>query len=229
MLRDIDNARVDDIEAELCRESEPAGIDLAHEDVRACLPRDECDEQPDGAAADDDRHLVGTELGSPDVVACDREGLGQCGGLQVDPRRQPMKRERRHGPGALECAWCIDPEELEVPADMAEALVGRCLASRVEWPHDDGVADLEAVHARPELGHCSRHLVPDHLRCADTVIHSAVRDVQVRPADPAVRDLEPHLAVDRGAGLRVAKREAAAAVVVDGLHGPWPFPPSGDA
>ena len=85
---------------------------------------------------------------------------------------------------------------------MAEALVGGCLAARVERPHDDGVADLEAVHARPELGHCSRHLVPDHLRCADTVVHCAVRDVQVGPADPAVRDLEPHLAVGGGARLR---------------------------
>src|SRR4030095_1351734 len=98
-------------------------------------------------------------------------------------------------PRRLECARRVDPEEAEVPTDVAEPLVGGSFAAGVEWPHDDGVAYLEPLDAYPELGHPAGHLVPDDLRDRDPVIHGAVRDVQIGPADPAVRDLEPDLAV----------------------------------
>ena len=76
---------------------------------------------------------------------------------------------------------------------MAESSVGDCLAPGVERPHDDPVADLELVHARPKLGHRSRHLVSDHLWRVHTVIHVAVRDVQVGAANPAVGDVQASL------------------------------------
>ena len=119
-------------------------------------------------------------------MAGDGERLDERREPQVDVRRQPVERERRHGPRALERTRGIDAEELEVAADVADALVGRCLAAGVERAYDDRVTDRVLVHARAELGNGAGHLVPDHLWRTYAVIHVTVRDMNVGAADAAV-------------------------------------------
>jgi hypothetical protein len=76
---------------------------------------------------------------------------------------------------------------------VAETPVRRCLAARVEWTDDDPIAHAYPLDARPDLRNRPGHLVPDHLRNANTVIHAAVGDVQVGAADPAERNIEADL------------------------------------
>ena len=101
---------------------------------------------------------------------------------------------------------------------MAQAAIRRRLAARVERPHDHLVAGLEALDSVADLGNGPRHLVPDHLRRANARIHRAVRDVQVRAADAAVGDLQPHLSRSRGAGVAGPDGEHSGALVVGGTH-----------
>jgi len=77
---------------------------------------------------------------------------------------------------------------------VAEALVGRRLGAGVERANDDGVTDLVAVDARAELCDRARHLVTDHLRYANSVVHVTAGYVDVGTADAAECNVEPHLA-----------------------------------
>ena len=127
-------------------------------------------------------------------MAGDRERLGKRGEPKVGAVREPVERERGDCPGVLERPRGVDAEKSQVAADVAEPSVGDCLALGVERPHDHAVADPELVHAGPELGHRSRHLVPDHLWRVHTVVHMTVRNVQVGAADPAIGDVQASLA-----------------------------------
>ena len=157
-------------------------------------PGDEADEQPDRTASDHHDGLVGDDLAAPHVVAGHREWLGERGQLQVDRRRQSVEREGGHGPRALERTGGVDAEELEPAADVTEALVGGRLGSGVERANDDGVTDGVAVNARAELCDGARHLVTDHLRYANPVVHVTAGDVDVRATDTAEGNVEPDLA-----------------------------------
>jgi hypothetical protein len=151
-------------------------------------------------------------------VARDRERLGQRAEAQVDVGWKAMQRESRDRPRSLQCARRIDPEELQVLADVTESAVGRRLAARVEGAHDDRVPDAEPRDVRADLGHRARHLVADHLRGVHARVHRPVRDVQVGPAHAAVRDVEAHLARAGGLGTAVSDGEGAAALVVHRGH-----------
>src|SRR5262249_29688093 len=105
----------------------------------------------------------------------------------------------------------------EVAADMAEAAIRRCFVAGVQGPDNDPVADLDTFDVPAELGHSARHLVSDHLRHADAVIHAAVADVQVGTADPAVRHVETDLPWPRRNGRSTPDRERALPLVKDAL------------
>ena len=107
---------------------------------------------------------------------------------------------------------------------MADALVGGRLATRVERPHDDVVADRIAVDARADLRDRARHLVPDDLRHPHPVVHMALCDVQIRAADAAEGDVEPNLARPRWDQLAVPEREPPRTLVVHRRH--WRSTPS---
>ena len=175
---------------------EPAaeGADLAQRHLCPLRPGDEADEQPDRTAADHHDGLVGDDLAASHVVAGDCQWLDERGQPQVDRRRQSVKREGGHGPRALERTGGIDAEELEPAADVAEALVGGRLGPGVERANDDGVTDVVAVDARAELCDGAGHLVTDHLRCANPVVHVTVGDVDVGATDAAEGNVEPNLA-----------------------------------
>ena len=209
---------VDDVEAELRGELPAERAHLADGHRRSSLSRDEADQQADRPAADHDDRLAGGHLAAANVVARNRQRLDERGPSQVDGGREPVEREGGHRPGALERARGVDAEELEVAADVAHALVGGRLAARVERPHDDVLADREAVDARAELGNRPRHLVPDDLRHPHAVVHVAVRDVEIRAADAAEPDVEPDLARPRRDHLAFPEREPPRALVVHGRH-----------
>jgi hypothetical protein len=101
---------------------------------------------------------------------------------------------------------------------MADALVSRCLATGVERPHDDVLADRVAFDSRTELRHRARHLVADDLRHAHPVIHVTLGDVKIRPADAAERYVEPHLSRPRLDQLALAEREPTPTLVVHRRH-----------
>ena len=107
----------------------------------------------------------------------------------------------------------VDPDELQLAADVAEAAVGRGGLARVERPDDDMVAGTNRLDAVPDRRDRSRHLVADHHRRRDSRIHRAVRDVEVCSADAAERDLESHLSVAGRHDGGVADREPTAAFV----------------
>ncbi len=182
------------------------------------MPPDEADEQADRAATDHDDGLAGRHLTSARVVAGDRQRLGERGQVQVEAGRQLVDRERGHGPRLLEGAGAVDPHELQVAREMAEALVRGHLAACVERTDDDGVAGLEAGDVRADLGDGARHLVADHLRSTDPPVHVRVRDVEVGATDAAVGDVEPHLARAGRQTVGLADREPALALVVDRGH-----------
>ncbi len=127
-------------------------------------------------------------------MAGDGERLDESREPQVDGGRQTVERECRHGPRALERTRGIDSEELEVAADVAHALIGRCFAAGIERAYDHRVTNCVLVHARAELGNGAGHLVPDHLWRMYPVIHVTVRNMNVGAADAAVHDVEPHFA-----------------------------------
>ena len=170
------------------------GADLAQRHVCPFRPGDEADEQPDRTASDHHDGLVGDDLTAPHVVAGHCQRLDERGQPQVDRRRQSVKREGGHGPRALERTGGVDAEELEPTADVAEALVGGRLGAGVERANDDGVTDVVAVDARAELCDRARHLVTDHLRYANPVVHVTAGDVDVGATDAAERNVEPDLA-----------------------------------
>jgi hypothetical protein len=54
-------------------------------------------------------------------------------------------------------------------------------------------AGRKTFHLGPDRGYDARHLVPQHLREMNAMIHCAMEDVQVSPADAAIRDTDLHL------------------------------------
>ena len=183
-----------------------------------CGLRDERDERADRATTDDEGSLALGELATTDVVAGDRERLGQGGEAEVDGGRKRMDGEGRHGPGGLQGARSVDADELQLTADMAETTISRRLLARVERPHDDVVPRTERGDAVSDFGDRPRHLVADHHRHRHSCIHLAARDVQVGTAQSAVRDLEPDLSWTGPSQSRAPHREGARALVVDSVH-----------
>ena len=127
MLGEIVTLRVDDLEAEGFGELEPARAHLTDDNPRATGARDECDEETDRPTSDHDRDLAVGKLGPPNVVAGNRERLGEGREPEIDLSGQPMQGEGGHRPRALERTGSVDTEELQVAADMADAFVGRRL------------------------------------------------------------------------------------------------------
>ena len=67
-------------------------------------------------------------------------------------------------PRTLERPWRVDAKEFQVPADVADALIGCGLAAAVQRTDHDLVSRFEAVHAGSDLGDRPGYLVPDDLR-----------------------------------------------------------------
>src|SRR5204862_3840086 len=95
-------------------------------------------------------------LSPADVMARDRQRLGQCGEAKVEPGGQLVQRERRDGPGRLQASGSVDAEETEVPADVTETAVASGFPTRIERTDDDGIAHTHSVDTLADLRHRPR-------------------------------------------------------------------------
>ena len=105
-----------------------------------------------------------------------------------------MQRMRGNGPRSLKCAWRVDPQELEMVADVSvPGLTRRAGSTGIEWTDDNPIADLPTSDVLADLGDFARHLVSDNLWNRHALVHVALKDVQVCAAHAAVGDVDAHL------------------------------------
>ncbi len=125
-----------------------------------------------------------------------------------------MQRVRRHGPQGLQCAGRIDADELQLLANVAVAReAGRALVARVERHDGDAVTRCETFDTGADSGDSAGHLVAEHLRHVDAVVHVAVVDVKIGAANAAMRNLNLDLTRGWRNGSAVANADCPIAFV----------------
>ena len=142
------------------------------------------------------RVVAGFHLAHAHIVAGHGDRLDQRARAQRNSSGEAVQGVGRHGPEPLERAGGIDPDELQVLADVAGGRRGRP-GSAPQGSSGRTVTrspTLPALHARTHRGDGPRHLVPHDVREPQPVGHCAVEEVQVGTADTAVRDANLHLA-----------------------------------
>src|SRR5262249_32399428 len=113
----------------------------------------------------------------------------------------------------------VDADELQLLADMAVSrAAGGAAPARVERADRDAVAGRPSGDAVAGDRNRSRHLVADHLRERDAVVHFPVKDMQVRAADAAVRYLDLYLSGARRDGSAIADANLFLALVICRSH-----------
>ncbi len=100
----------------------------------------------------------------------------------------------RNVPVLLHTAGSIDTDEFQVFANVVLSKIRRVIGTGLQGAHRYPVAHLPVGYAHTNFGDFGRHLVADHLRNTDPLIHIAVVDVDIRTAYSAVRYLQAHLA-----------------------------------
>ena len=150
--------RIHRVDPQIARQLKAERIDLRQHHARAACLRHQRDQNADGAAADHGRELPCLQLAHAHVVAGHRHRFHHGALAQRERIRQTVQRVRRHGPHALQRARRIDPDELQVVADVAVARhAGRAMPAGVERTHGHAVARAPARRLRcPRLA-----MVPD--------------------------------------------------------------------
>ena len=122
--------------------------------------------------------MAGFHLAHAHVVAGHRDGFDQRGQPQGKSVREAVQSVGRHGPKSLQSARGIDPDELQVVADVALAgAARRAVSAGIERPHRDTIARLPAFHPRSHRRNGARHLMAHHVRQPKPVRHRAVEQV----------------------------------------------------
>jgi hypothetical protein len=80
---------------------------------------------------------------------------------------------------------------------------GRALTAPVERHDRHSVADLPGFYAVAKKSNATRHLMPKHGRRLDARIHVAVQDVQIRPADAGIGNLDLYFSWTGRLGLHL--------------------------
>jgi hypothetical protein len=124
----------------------------------------------------------------------------------------------------LERAWGVDAEELELVADVRMPRpASRAMTAGIERPDYDPVTGLPSRDSGADLSDQAGHLVPYDLRDVNALIHVALVDVEVRPADAAVCNKQSHLARAGAADLGLAQLYRLASLIVCSFHLSYPF------
>ena len=91
----------------------------------------------------------------------------------------------RHSPKSLKGAGRIDPDELQVLANVPmPGAAGGAITAGVQRTRGNAIAGPVAIHGRSDRRDSAGHLVPHHVRQMETIRHGAVKQVEVGPADP---------------------------------------------
>src|ERR1022692_3536637 len=102
-----------------------------------------------------------------------------------------MQRMRGHCPQFLQCTRRINPDEFQPVANVAvSGAASRTIAAGVQGANRHAISGRPCCYAVTDGHDCAGHLMSNHLRSPNPVIHSSVEDMQVSPADPAMRNLD---------------------------------------
>lgn len=203
-------ARVDDLCAHLLGEATRAVVQIGGDHFgRAVMAGDSDGEQSDRTRTDDRDALAPHVARTPDAMPRDGCGLGE----RAESETHPLRQRGEHAGGQRDP---VGEPALRVRQMHRRAEIGRCgsevrpvggvsrhtVTARRERVHGDPHPDTgtRPVSGRPHDR--ARELVPeDHRLPQDGCPGRAVPPVvQIRPADPAVRDLHDRLV---GRGLRL--------------------------
>ncbi len=205
--------------AELFRHLPPVWVDLSDQYVGTRRLSHAGDQQADGTATDHQCALTGEKPRSSDVVHRHRHGLHESGAPQIEIVRQAHQNPCWYVPPILHGTRQVDAHEVQVLADVLVAgLARRAGAAPPQWHHGDGIAHRPAFDTAPDGCDATGHLVADHGRRAHPLVHGAVEDVQVGPADPRVRDIHLDASWFRSPQDHVVNRDRPGAGVVRCSH-----------
>ncbi|CAA9381831.1 MAG: hypothetical protein AVDCRST_MAG21-1695 [uncultured Nocardioidaceae bacterium] len=194
-MPDLVQARAHDLEPERARDLQPLRVDVDDRDhPRPVEPGHLRVLQAHRAGAVDEVRVTGVRLEQVEAVdhAADRLDQGRRREGHALRHRVDAALGHRHPLG--EAAGSLDDaDRVQALAQvLVAALAEVALAAAQRRVDPDPVADLDADHLVPDVHDRPAELVADH----DGVGRRrelAVDDVDVRPADPAGRDLDHHV------------------------------------